>query len=127
MSQVQNPKQRVIAINAAGGTVVLISSSKFARYVEIVECAPNGATYNGTNFSPTGINYNLPDDGYVATYALLPAQTLPIGDNSWKRDKAVGVPTGMTDPAGNAIGPQGYVKMISATASATQVLVREWS
>jgi hypothetical protein len=125
-TRITNPKERVIAINGSAGALVLISCSKFCRYVEISECAPGGGSFTGGNFNPQGINYNLPDDGYVATYALLPGATLSFGDQSWHRDQQFGVPP-MTDPAGNSIVGTPILKAISAQAGTTQLLVREWS
>lgn len=122
-----NPKETIIAVNGSGGAFVPINSTKFARYVEIAECAPGGGSFTGANFAPQGINYEKPDDNFAQQYPLLPGETFPDGDNNWKRDKAAGLPAGMTDPAGQSIPAVTYCKMRSATVTATQVRLREWS
>lgn len=119
------PKVRVVAINGSAGAQVLIAASSFCRYVEIVECPPNGGSFTGSNFAPQGLNYQRPDDAYTATFGLLPADTLTFGDKQFARDRAVGVPP-MTDPAGTSNPGTPFIKVKSATVTATQVQINEW-
>lgn len=121
----QDPIRRVIAINGSAGAKVLISASCFARYVEIQECPPNGGTYNGANFAPQGLNYNRPNDNYVATYGLNPADIITLGDRQAPRDRAVGT-VALPFPDGSTVAATPYVQAISATVTATQVEVREF-
>jgi hypothetical protein len=118
-----NPKRTVVAINAAGGPLVLISASKFAKYVEITECPPTGTS---DTYAPQGLILTLPDDGYVTQYGLPPGLIWSIGDNSWRSKAGVAAPA-MTDPAGNSIPATAYAKLVSATSTATNVQVTEWS
>lgn len=125
----QIPKRTVIAINGSGGAFVLVTPTSMARYCEIVECAPNGGTFNGANYLPQGLNYTNGDDGYVAEFGLLPGAILQIGDLSYRRDRAIGIPSGMKDPAGQSISApvNSSYKLRSATATATQILLSEWA
>ena len=118
-----NPKRTVVAINASGGALVLISASKFAKYVEITECPPEGTS---DTYAPQGLIVTLPDDGYFTQFGLPPGLIWSIGDNSWRSKASVAAPA-MTDPAGNAIAATPYVKLVSATGTATNVQVTEWS
>jgi hypothetical protein len=127
MTRVSNPKETIVAINASGGAVTAISASKSSKYVEIQECPPQ--TYNNTGsepFAPQGLLYTKPDDNFVTEYPLLPGEILPLGDNSYRGKLGFGF-AGATDPAGNSIPATVYIKAISATSTATQVRVREWS
>lgn len=119
------PKRTVIALNASGGAYVSIPCSRFARYVEISECPPDGGSFTGGNYAPQGTNFTLPDDGFVHVNALLPGDVMPIGDRNFPRDR--GGQPGWTDPTGAAVGATIYCKMKSATITATQVQVLEWS
>ena len=84
-----NPKRTVVAINASGGALVLISASKFAKYVEITECPPEGTS---DTYAPQGLIVTLPDDGYVAQFGLPPGLIWSIGDNSWRSKASVAAP-----------------------------------
>lgn len=125
VQKVQIPKVTVIAINGSGGAQVLIAATQFSRYVEITECPPNGGSFTGANYAPQGLNYQRPDDGYVATEGLLPSDTLTFGDKQFARDRTVGVPP-TTDPAGTSRPGTPFIKVKSATVTATQVQVSEW-
>lgn len=129
MPNLQTPVRRVVTVNASGGAFVTISPSGPCRYMEISECPPNAGTYDGTNFNPTGCNYQRADEAYANTYALLPGATLALGDRSFGRDRQIGIPAGMTDPAGQAIAQSviGTIKIKSATAGTTQVEVDEYN
>jgi hypothetical protein len=127
MTRITNPKETIIAVPASGGAAVIISATKTARYIEIQECAPS--TYNNTGnapFAPQGLVYQKPDDNYVASFPLLPGEIVAIGDNNWRSKASIGW-QGATDPAGNSIPATPYIKVLSATATATQVRLREWS
>jgi len=120
----QDPKQRVIAINGSAGAQVLITASISAGYIEIVECAPNGGTYGGGTFTGQGLNYQRADENYVNTYGLPPGVVIPIGD-AIAKNRCVGMP-GWTYPDGSVRPATPLVKVISATGTATQILVTEW-
>lgn len=117
-----NPTRTIVAINGSAGALVLISASKFAKYVEITECPPK----DSVTFAPQGLIITQPDDGYVTQYGLVPGLIWSAGDNTYRAKLGLASPA-MTDPAGNAIAATPYIKAISATATATQVLVTEWS
>ncbi len=124
--KVQIPKVRVVAINGSAGAQVLIAASSFCRYVEITECPPNGlAGFTGGNYAPQGLIYQRPDDGYVAAFGVVPGDVIAIGDKQFARDRTVGVPP-MTDPAGTSNPGTPFIKVKSATVTATQVQVSEW-
>ena len=126
-TRITNPKMSPpIAVAASGGALKLIAATKFARYVEISECAPGGTAFTGGNFSPQGLVYYLPDDGYVQGYPLLPGATLALGDNNYPQQRGLGVPP-MTDAAGNSIAGTPYCKVVSATATTSQIQLKEWS
>ena len=123
----QIPRRRVIAIPASG--TVTISPVSGCRYWEIQECPPSGGTWNGANYLPQGLNYVNGSDGYVAEFGLAPGAILQVGDLSYRRDRAVGIPSGMKDPAGQAISEPLNVtfKFSSATGVASYVEDREYS
>jgi hypothetical protein len=123
-TRISNPSETIVAINGSGGAAVKISASKFAKYVEIQECPPKG--YTGSNFAPEGLVYQKPDDNFVASYPLLPGEVLPLGDNTYRGKLGFASPA-MTDPANNSIPATVYIQVLSATVTATQVRVREWS
>ena len=128
----QVPRRRIVAINGSGGAYVLVQASGPCRYMEIQECPPGGGTFTGSNFAPQGLNYQRGDENYANTYPANPGEILTLGDQSWHRERMIGLPAGMTDPAGNPIASstgqseQSSLKIISATATATQVMVKEW-
>jgi hypothetical protein len=117
-----NPKRTLVIVPANNGAAVLISASKFTKYVEIQECPPE----DSVTYAPQGLIYTLPDDGYVYQYPLVPGQIWSAGDNTYRGKLGFAVPA-MTDPANNAIPATPYLKAISGTATATQVMVTEWS
>lgn len=126
----QNPRRRVVAINASGGALVTIQPTGSCRYMEIQECPPGGGVFDNNvhPYSPQGLNYTKGDDGFVAIIAANPGAIITLGDNSWARDKSLSNFATATDPAGNAIpqSPQAQLKLVSATSTATQVEVREY-
>src|SRR5579863_8378615 len=126
MARQTNPKTRIISIPAAGGSPVIISASKMCRYVEIEECPPANFDNNTHAFAPQGLLFQLPDDGYTRSYGLVPGLIWSIGDKDWRSKPSVAW-AGGNDPAGNAIPATPYMQALSATATATQVQVREWS
>lgn len=125
-TRITNPKTTVIAIPASGGAAVKISASKFAKYVEIQECPPSNFDNNAHPFAAQGLLFQLPDDNFTQSYGLNPGAVWSIGDNTWRSKAGVSSPA-MTDPAGNAIAATVYIQALSATATATQVRVQEWS
>ena len=126
MTRVSNPTEIIVPINGSGGAAVKISASKFAKYVEIQECPPKNFDNNTHPFAPQGLLYQKPDDNFVASYPLLPGEVLPLGDNTYRSHVGFANPD-MKDPANNDIPATVYIQVLSATATATQVRVREWS
>jgi len=129
MSTFSAGKRTIYAINGSGGALVSIPATAGSRRVEIVECAPGGGLYTGGNFAPQGLNYTRPDDGFVTILPLLPAATLVL-DDVRATGKGAGVFQGgpaQTDPAGNTVAARIHCKLISATATSTQVLVIEFA
>lgn len=118
------PTRRVILINASGGALVTISASIPCAYVEIQECPPNGGTFNGSNYAPTGMNYNQPDDNFVATFGLNPGDVFSKGDAT-NKNRQIGM-NQISFPDGTKSTATVYGKFVSATAGTTQVEVREW-
>lgn len=121
------PKRRVVAVNGSAGAFISISPTlPFCRKMEIVECPPS--TWDGTNFSPQGLNYQLADDNFATTIPQLPGDTIRLGD-----DVAQGTGLGRalggvayTDPSGTAVTTNVLIKLKSSTVTATQVECREW-
>lgn len=121
-----DPKERIIAVNGSGGAEVLISASIFTGYVEIQEVPPgseDSGTYTG-GFAPQGLNYQRADENYANTYPLTPGDTIILGD-SIQKNRSIGVPS-MGQADGNTRPATPFVKVISATVTATSVRVREW-
>jgi hypothetical protein len=129
MSTFSAGKRTIYAVNGSAGAAVQIPATASARKVTIVECAPGGGSFSGGNFAPQGLNYTRPDDGFVQVFPLLPDQTLTLEHP---------VPQGMgsgplqghcaqTDPAGRTIAATIYCTLISATTTASQVLVIEYA
>lgn len=125
-TRISNPKVTYLPVAAAGGTALLVAATKFCRYAEIQECPPKTFDNNANPYAPWGLTYQLPDDGYTATHGLVPGVVLSFGDRNWARDRGIGVAP-MTDPAGNSIAGTPFAKITSATATVTQVELREWS
>jgi hypothetical protein len=117
-----NPVKREIAVNASGGAEVLISASIATGYIEILEMPAE--PYGGGAFTGQGLNYQRADENYANTYPLPPGAILAIGD-SIRKNRCEGMP-GWTYPDGTVRPPTPLVKVISATATATNVEVREW-
>lgn len=124
-TRITNPKKRIIALNGSAGAYTLIACSKFCRYVEIQECAP-AIGLTGSDFSPEGVNYTLPDDGFVSIMSVLPGAVLALGDQSWHRAQLFGVPP-ITYADGSTVAGTPIGKFISAQSGTTQVEVREWT
>lgn len=124
----QNPRRRVVVVNANSGAYVLIQPTGSCRYMQIQECPPNAGAFTGSNYAPQGLNYTKGDDGFVAIFGLNPGDILSLGDNSWERNQALACFATATDPAGQTIPQteQAQVKVQSATGTATQVMVLEY-
>src|SRR5271169_2894754 len=117
-----NPIRRLIAVNGSAGAYVLVSASQGSfGYVEITE-APS-EPYTGT-FTAQGINYQRADENYANTYPLPPGGILQIGD-AIKKDGHVGI-SSFTYPDGVVRPATPYVKVLSATATATAIQISEW-
>lgn len=117
-----NPVRRIIAVQGSGGITVLISASVPTGYVEIVESPPS-AGYTGT-FTGQGLNYQRADENYANTYPLTPGTTLQIGD-SIRKNRSEGMP-GFTYADGSVRPPTPFIKVISASVTATNVQVSEY-
>lgn len=124
------PQRRTVAVAAAGGVPVLISASIFCGYAEIQEC-PLGSEvsatkYDGTaaTFAAQGLNVTRADENYVNTYGLPPGSIWQIGD-AIRKSRCEGVPA-RTDADGSVRPATPWIKVVSATATTTQVEVREW-
>lgn len=126
MARQTNPKRTLIQVPATGGAVVLVSATKTARYVEIQEVPPSNFDNNANPYAPQGLLYQLPDDNFTQSYGLVPGAVLLFGDLNWRSKPSIGQ-IKMTDPAGQAIAATPYVKVLSATATATQIELREFS
>lgn len=124
VSNINNPKRRVIAINGSGGAAVLISASIFAGYAEIQECPPGGGSFTGANGNPQGLNIQRADENYVNTYGLNPGSIWAIGD-AIQKNRSEGV-SSMVMADGSTRPATPWVKVISATVTATNVQVTEW-
>lgn len=122
------PKRTAIQINGSAGAYILAKATQFSRYFEIQECPPADGTFNGTNFNPQGLTYQLPQDSpaYSTTYGLNPGDILSGGDRSWQRDFGKGVPS-LTYPDGSTVAATPYANLKSATATGTWVMLSEWN
>jgi hypothetical protein len=113
-----DPQTRLIAINGSGGAKVLISASVMAGYVEIQEWPLTPSS------QLQGLSIQRSDENYANTYPLPPGSIWSIGD-SVRKNRCEGVPS-FTYPD-NVVRPATpWIEVISATATATQVMVREW-
>ena len=113
-----DPQTRLIAINGDAGAEVLISCSVATGYVEIQEVplTPSSALQ--------GLSIQRADENYVNTYPLPPGSIWSIGD-SIRKNRCEGMPS-FTYPDGVVRPATPWVTVISATATNTQVQVREW-
>jgi hypothetical protein len=128
VSNSNSPTRRTIAINGSAGAYVLISASIFAGYAEIQEVPPGseaaGGAYTGGVFTGQGVNIQRADENYVNTYGMAPGAIWQIGD-AIRKNHCEGVPA-MTMADGSARPATPWIKVKSATVTATQVECREW-
>jgi hypothetical protein len=127
MSTFSGGKRTIYAVNGSGGAAVQIPATAGSRKVTIQECAPGGGSFTGGNYAPQGLNYTRPDDNFTAVFPLLPSATLVL-QNTTAQGIGAGAFQGgpaQTDPAGRSIAARIHCTLISATATATQVLVIE--
>lgn len=132
MSTFAAGKRTIYPINASGGALVSIAATAGSRKVVIAECPPenppDAATWNNANFNAQGLNYTMPDDGFVQQFPVLPGDQL-VFDNPVAQGRGSGSLQGgpaQTDPAGRTIAARIYCKLVSANL-ATQVLVIEYA
>jgi hypothetical protein len=118
-----DPVRREIVVPATGGNPVLISASIFTGYIEITEVP--AIPYAGGAFTGQGCVYQRADENYVNTYPLPTGATLAIGDPILK-NRSEGAP-GWTFPDGSVRPATPFIKILSATGTATTVEVREWA
>jgi hypothetical protein len=127
-----NPKRTIYPVAAAGGAPTIIPITvNGAHYVEIAECPPKANAFNGANYAPQGLNYTLPDDGFLTPRGLVAGDILPFGNSDAMARQWGGRGLGFAARAdnaqpGNTIPATTLCEVISATANATQVEVREW-
>ncbi len=123
-----NPRLTYVPLNALGGAYTPIVLTMMARYVEIAEDVAPGSPNGGV---AQGFVGNLVDP---ITGELTPPV---VGDGFWKQvDPAaepqavikMGDPRGAQAGLGVPVGAMGatVAKLTSATATATQAIVREW-
>lgn len=122
-------KRTTYAVNAAGGALVSVLGTAGARKVVIMEIPPDGGNYNGANFAAQGLNFTLPDDGFVHIFPLTPGDQIILGDIVAEGRGAGSLQGGpaQQDPAGRTVPARIHAKLISATATATMVEVLEYS
>lgn len=117
VANLTDPQVRLIAIQAAGGNAVLVSASIFCGYAEIQEWPLGGQALQGLVITRA-------DENYANNYPLPPGSIWTIGDDK-KKSRSEGVPSmGMADGSTRPATP--WVKVISNTANATQIQVKEW-
>lgn len=123
-----NPRRTIIAVPANNGVPLEIDvHTNGAHYAEISECPPAG--FAATPFAPQGLNYTLPDDGYTQIYPVLPADVIPFGNKDAMGSPGRGRGLGFTarpSPGQPNIPATPLCKVISATATATQIQLLEW-
>ena len=117
-----NPKRTIIAVNGSAGAQVIISATQFDGYVEITEVP--AVPYAGGAFTGQGCNYQRADEAYANTYPLTPGTILQFGD-AIRKNEGIGVPA-MTMADGSARVATPFIKIISATVTATQIQLSEW-
>lgn len=126
------PVRNIYAVAVSGGAPKQLPLTvNGAKYVEIVECPPNGGAFTGGNYAPQGLNYQLPDDGFVSTYGLLPGQVLSLGSSDAISNPGHGPGLGFrarpdVGNPGVTIPAKIYCQVTSATNTTTYVQVTEW-
>jgi hypothetical protein len=112
---------RLVALNAAGGAIVTISSSIPARRCEIIE--------DGSIAVPTGLIFTSMKDNFTTTFQVAPQTEPVILGNPTGQGGAIGALLGI--PAQNSAGAFNFhtadplLKATSATAATTKVRVTE--
>lgn len=117
-----DPKRTLIAVNGSAGAVVLVAGTMASGYVEITECPV--PPYTGGAFTGQGCNYQRADENYANTYPLLPGAILQFGD-AIQKNKGIGMPA-MTLPNGENRPGTPFIKIVSATVTATEICLTEW-
>jgi len=131
------PKRTVYAVPASPTNAPLLVPITVpgVNYIEIAECPPTGTLAgppNSNNFQPQGLAYALPDDGFLQYKGLVPGDFIPIGDHDAGSraggGRGLGFPA-RPDPGnpGQFIPARIIAAVVSATATPTQVEVREWA
>ena len=145
MSQ-SNPKITYVALNNNAGVFTVIRLSTFAKYVEIVEDpgvnAGVGQGLQGNILDPFAQSANI-TAGMVPAAAGAGVWPAPVAADGWAPQITFGarhalgdwpgLPIGNPGSAGNVDNPGGtptlgtpLCQLRSNTATATQVIVREW-
>jgi hypothetical protein len=122
MANEQSPKRTIIPVNGSAGAQVLVSATQSDGYVEITECPSE--PYAGGAFVGQGLNYQRADENYATTYPLVPGAILQFGD-AIRKNHSVGM-IGFTYPDGSVRPATPFIKVISATVTATSVMLSEW-
>lgn len=126
-------KERFVAVNGSAGAVVEISATAWARRVEIVE-QPLPSTYAGGAFTSQGCKYERPavNNVYSAVFTpngdLVPGETLSLSEPTLANSGFGGLigRTAQKDANNQTIAATSYLKIISASVTATTVRVREY-
>jgi len=127
------PKRTIYAVAAAGGAKTVIPVTvNGTPYVEIQECPPDGGTFDDSSvpYAPQGMNMYLPDDNFVDGQGISPGAVIPFGNSSAMGRGGSGRGLGFRSrpsPGQADIAATTLCKLISATSTATQVLVSEYS
>ena len=130
----QHPYESIIA-NISNAAFVQCGGNIRCRRMEIVE-TPTVAAGVQQAYTPQGLQYQIWDNalnagagGWGTTKQALPGATIssnepiPVGQ---ARGPCIGQPA-QTDPAGRTIAAVYPMQVMSATATNTQVLVREFA
>jgi hypothetical protein len=113
-----DPQVRLIAVNGSAGAEVVISASVPSGYVTIQEwpLTPSSVLQ--------GLSIQRADEDYVNTYPLPPGSIWEIGD-SIRKNRCEGMQS-FTYPDGVVRPATPWIRVISATANPTQVMVKEY-
>ena len=127
-----NPKRRIIAINANNGAFVSIRISvNGCHYVEISEVPPDAGAFASSPYAPEGLNVTFPDDNFTLEFAYGPGDTITFGNKDAMGHPGQGRGLGFAARVDNlnnftTIPATVLCKLLSATATGTQVMVSEW-
>lgn len=113
-----SPKTYKVAVPANTGAYAPIVPKTWARRIEIIE----------DDAASQGLTYQLPDDNFVTTYTVTDAHepiVLGSGPNQPYGGRLIGYPQ-QKDAFGNNTGGATVIQVRSNSATATNVIVREY-